>query len=113
MSRRSQTRETSRETRAEAMRIARSRQLPGQSKEQTKLIALGIQMGIEQYKRQQSEKARELDIRLKKLKQPRADVPEPQVVVQEIVRYKQHWLPWVLLMLTWLGVAVGAYFLLD
>jgi hypothetical protein len=96
------------------MRIARSRQVPGQTKEQTKLIALGIQKGIEQYKRQQSEKARELDRRLKQQKQTRADVPEPQVVVQEAVRYKQHWLPWLLLLLTWLGVAVGAYyFVLD
>ncbi|HAJ92506.1 MAG TPA: DUF2956 domain-containing protein, partial [Gammaproteobacteria bacterium] len=32
----------------EAMRIARGTQRPGQTKEQTKLIAQGIQKGIEQ-----------------------------------------------------------------
>ena len=34
------------------MKIARSTQRPGQTKEQTKLIAQGIQKGIDQYKAQ-------------------------------------------------------------
>lgn len=45
----------------EAMVVARSIQKPGQTKEQTKLIAKGIAKGIELYKKQQSAKARERD----------------------------------------------------
>ncbi len=46
---------------ADALAIARRVQKPGQTKEQTKLIAQGIAKGIEQYKRQQSAKLRERD----------------------------------------------------
>lgn len=45
----------------EAQRMARSVQKPGQTKEQTKLIAQGIAKGIELYKKQQSAKARDRD----------------------------------------------------
>lgn len=45
----------------EALAVARSIQKPGQTKEQTRLIAQGIAKGMEQYKRQQSAKARERD----------------------------------------------------
>ena len=45
----------------EALRVARATQKPGQTKEQTKLIAQGIAKGIEMYKKQQSAKARERD----------------------------------------------------
>ena len=59
----------SKETKAEAMKIARGTQKPGQSKEQTKLIAQGIEKGIAEYKKQQKVKARERDkIRKKELK---------------------------------------------
>ncbi len=44
------------ETQQEAMRIAKSTQKPGQTKEQTKLIAQGIEKGIAQFKKQQKEK---------------------------------------------------------
>jgi hypothetical protein len=56
----------------EALRAARGIQKPGQTKEQTKLIAQGIAKGIEMYKKQQSAKARERDRQRKrtlKLKQ--------------------------------------------
>ncbi|MBT0328128.1 DUF2956 family protein, partial [Vibrio campbellii] len=43
----------SQETQTEAMKIAKSTQKPGQTKEQTKLIAQGIEKGIAQYKKQQ------------------------------------------------------------
>ena len=49
----------------DAMKIARGTQKPGQTKEQTKLIAQGIQKGIEIYKKKQSEKTRELDNEVK------------------------------------------------
>jgi hypothetical protein len=38
---------------AEATRLAKSIQTPGQTKEQTKLIAKGIEKGIALYKQQQ------------------------------------------------------------
>lgn len=89
----------------EAMRIARGTQRPGQTKEQTKLISQGIQKGIEQYKKQQNTKARELDKKLKKVRQQLASPEAHEVEVHEKVTYRQHWLPWVLLVLSWLAVA--------
>lgn len=47
--------------REEALKMARSVQKPGQTKEQTKLVAQGIAQGIELYKKQQGAKARERD----------------------------------------------------
>ena len=89
----------------DAMKIARGTQRPGQTKEQTKLIAQGIQKGIDQYKKQQSVKARELDKRLKKAtvnnhsnKSSTDNTLEPVVV-------KSNHLPWVLLIISWLGFA--------
>jgi ATP-dependent Lon protease len=89
----------------DAMKIARGTQRPGQTKEQTKLIARGIQKGIDQYKKQQSLKARELDKKLKKAAVSSISnelstdkTPEPAAV-------KKNYLPWVLLILSWLGIA--------
>lgn len=89
----------------EAMRIARGTQRPGQTKEQTRMIAQGIQKGIEHYKKQQSTKARELDRNLKKARQQTAAQPTRETEVQEKVVYRQHWLPWVLLALSWIAMA--------
>lgn len=109
MTRQSKKREHSDAIHDEAMRIARGTQRPGQTKEQTKLIAQGIQKGIELYKKQQSAKARELDKRHKKAKR-QIDQPEiHEIETQEKVIYRQHWLPWVLLVLSWVAMAV--YFL--
>ena len=84
--------------------MARGIQRPGQTKEQTKLIAQGIQKGIDLYKRQQKDKARTLDKKLKQAHgQPSAAV---ETDIREIVRYRHHWLPWLLLALTWLGIGV-------
>ncbi|MBR9728725.1 DUF2956 domain-containing protein [Shewanella intestini] len=49
------------ETQQQAMRVAKATQKPGQTKEQTKLIATGIEKGIAEYKKQQKVKARERD----------------------------------------------------
>jgi len=92
-------------THDEAMRIARGRQRPGQTKEQTKLIAQGIQEGIKQYRKQQNARARELDKKLKKVKQQLASPDVHEIEVQERVIYRQHWLPWALLVLSWLAMA--------
>lgn len=93
------------ETVADAERIARATQKPGQTKEQTKLIAQGIQKGIDQYKKQYKAKVRELN---KKSKQLSSKPIETQTLVTTETVYKQHWLPWSLLVLTWIGVI--AYF---
>ena len=50
MSRYSNKKTVSPETKSDAMKNAKSTQRPGQTKEQTRFIAQGIQKGIEQYK---------------------------------------------------------------
>lgn len=98
------------ETQEEALNIAKATQRPGQAKEQTKLIAQGIQKGIDLYKKQQKEKARELSRKLKKAssRQQRETETNEQEILEHIV-YRQHWLPWLLLVLTWLGWGVYFY----
>lgn len=70
---------------AAALQIARRIQTPGQSKEQTKLIAQGIAKGIALYRKQQNEKLRERDKLRKKLAKERqhavvADKSDEEVV---------------------------------
>ncbi|WP_412547230.1 DUF2956 domain-containing protein [Photobacterium toruni] len=97
------------ETQIEALRVAKATQKEGQTKEQTKLIAQGIQKGIEQYKKQQKAKARERDKLKKKTIQSKNNqstindnsLPTPQII------YKQHWLPWGIIVVFW--VSFGAY----
>ena len=89
----------------EAMRIALGTQRPGQTKDQTKLIAQGIHKGIEQYKKQQNAKARDLDKKLKKVNRQLGSPEAPEIEVREKVIYRQHWLPWVLFILSLLAVA--------
>ena len=101
MARRTKSYQSSEATHDEAMRIARSTQRPGQTKEQTRLIA----QGIEQYKKQQSARARELDRNIKKARQQRLLHETPAIEVQEKVVYRQHWLPWLLLVLSWIAMA--------
>jgi hypothetical protein len=88
------------------MRIARGTQRPGQTKEQTRLIAKGIQHGIEQYKKRQSARARELDRNRKKVKQQIKPPGTEKIVIEEKLVYRQPWLPWTLLVLSWLVFAV-------
>jgi len=97
----------SEEVKAEALKIARGSQKPGQTKEQTKLIAQGIQKGIDQYKKQQKSRARELDKQLKKVKNQRAT--EPETVIEEVVVSRVSLLPWGLLALSWAFFAVYVY----
>ena len=94
------------ETKEEASRVAKSMQRPGQSKEQTRLIANGIQKGIEQYKKQHKAKSRELDKRLKLSQKQSSSTSKDEIETR--VMYRQHWLPWGLLILSWL--AAGFYF---
>jgi hypothetical protein len=60
---------------AEALSVAKSTQSPGQTKEQTKLIAKGIEKGIAFYKQQQKAKAREFDKARKKALKSRPQEP--------------------------------------
>ena len=97
------------QTQDEALKIAKGTQRPAQTKEQTRLIAQGIQQGIDLYKKQQKEKARELNKRLKKISRQKEQAVESDDDTHGIIVYRQHWLPWLLLVLTWLGA--GVYFL--
>ncbi|QDE29737.1 MULTISPECIES: DUF2956 domain-containing protein [Shewanella] len=49
------------ETQQDALAIAKATQKPGQAKEQTKLIAAGIEKGIAEYKKREKAKARDRD----------------------------------------------------
>lgn len=109
--------EISDQTVAEALRLARANQVPGQTKEQTQLIAQGIQKGITEYKRSQKAKQREAD-RLRK-KQKRAssasleaeDAEESELELAESTTpVRLHWLSWCLLLLTWAGIVCGYFF---
>ena len=88
------------------MKIARGTQRPGQTKEQTRLIAQGIQKGIDQYKKQQKAKARERDRQRNKLSREKNRLADPDSQTGNETRYRQHWLPWLLLLISWLGIAV-------
>ncbi len=97
------------QTQEEALKIAKRIQRPAQTKEQTKLITQGIQQGIDLYKRQQKEKARELNKQRKKLaKQKAVQIEQDNPEFKENIVYQHQWLPWLLLLLTWL--AIGIYF---
>lgn len=101
------------QTQAEATRIARATQKPGQSKEQTRLIAQGIQKGIEEYKRQQKAKARDLSRYKKQQAKSRAkdEGTELSPPTEVVVIQRQHPLPWLLLAASWLGA--GLWYLLG
>jgi hypothetical protein len=109
MSRYSKHPKPSPETREEAMKIARGTQRPGQTKEQTKLIAQGIQKGIDLYKKQQKAKSRELDRQRNKQSREKAHL-DPVLQEPGAIQYRQHWLPWLLLVLTWLAIVLYLVF---
>ncbi|MGI2258992.1 DUF2956 domain-containing protein [Shewanella sp. GXUN23E] len=94
----------SEETRQDAMKIARATQKPGQTKEQTRLIAQGIEKGIAEYKKQQKAKSRERDkVRKQQLRartQINATVEDEPT--QDISTNPSR-LPWILLALSWAG----------
>ena len=95
----------------DAMKIARGTQKPGQTKEQTKLIAQGIKKGIEIYKKKQSEKARELDKKLNKVSALRASPETSTQQVVEPVIVRGNILPWALLVLSWICFVVYVLYL--
>lgn len=100
------TRKEARDTRSEALKIANSQHVEGQTKEQTRLIAKGIQKGIEQFLRQQNEKSRDLDRRTKKVQQllnahgQETAVATDNVSTTQTSSFKAY-LPWILLGCSW------------
>jgi len=93
------SKKVAREIQLEAQQIAKSLQKPEHTKEQTRLIAGGIQQGIETYRRRQAERERDFDKEVNRLKKETAAEPaQPQI--QQRVIYRQHWLPWALLAAT-------------
>ncbi len=99
----------SQQTKDEALAVAKANQRPGQTKEQTKLIAAGIEKGISEYKKQHKAKQREQDKVRKKSRQTQKE----QSMIQEDVELvltdeRSSKLPWLLLVLSWLGFI--AYF---
>ncbi|MCO4759007.1 MAG: DUF2956 domain-containing protein [Oceanospirillaceae bacterium] len=93
------------ETKTDALKIARATQKPGQTKEQTKLIAQGIEKGIAQYKKQQKSKAREQDRQRKKVKSAAsASAPETITDTAQTAQSGSK-LPWILLVISWLAFA--------
>ncbi|MDX2319658.1 MAG: DUF2956 domain-containing protein [Moritella sp.] len=100
------TQKVSTEVQAESTRIANGIKKPGQSKEQTKLIAAGIEKGIAEYKKQHKAKARQLDKQKKqKLKSNAATLEQENEVGIETTEVRQSRLPWALLALSWAGFA--------
>ncbi|ASU22787.1 DUF2956 domain-containing protein [Vibrio qinghaiensis] len=97
----------SEQTQQQAMKVALATQKQGQTKEQTKLIAQGIEKGIALYKKQQKEKNRQVDkakkraLQLKKTAQNREEEPAQIETSSSLV--PTSWLPWALLIVSWLG----------
>ena len=97
----------------EAITIAKGIKQENQTKSQTKLIAQGIRKGIELYKNQHNKKQRELDKRNKKdlknkLNDRDSDKSDSDLSQKNISR-SLSWLPWILLVLSWLLFVVYFY----
>ncbi len=99
----------SKEVQEQAMSVAKSTQKPGQTKEQTRLIAQGIEKGIALYKKQQKVKARARDKQKKQLSKTKIESTEE--IINQPAKVNNH-LPWILLLLSWVGFA-GFYLYLQ
>jgi len=95
---------TSPQTQEGALKMAKATQRPGQTKEQTKLIAQGIEKGISHYKKQQKEKSRELNKKISKVSRRELEAEENKV--QEVIVVKQSAIAWGLLGASWVGFLV-------
>ncbi|MBC3618586.1 DUF2956 domain-containing protein [Vibrio metschnikovii] len=94
------------QTQQEAQAIAKASQKPGQTKEQTKLIAQGIEKGIALYKKQQKEKSRQADRAKKKSQQLRHTAENTTKEVMPLPAKSKPWLPWGLLIISWMGFII-------
>jgi len=95
------------ESQAEAMKIAKATQKPGQTKDQTKLIAQGIEKGIALYKKQQKEKSRQADRARKKHQKEKQTTSNDQndTQMEQIEpapsKKSSQLIPWLLLLVSW------------
>jgi hypothetical protein len=87
----------------DAQAITKGTQKPGQTKDQSKLIAQGVAKGIELYKKQQKAKAREKDKQLKKTLKAKQEETEPTMDTPARSHLSAILLPWVLLITSWIG----------
>lgn len=92
------------ETEHEALRIAKKIQKEGQSKEQTRLIAQGIQKGISEYKKSIKNKFRQADKAKKKRQKAITEEVSPVLSIQ--TTNKTNRLAWVMLVLSWIFFVV-------
>jgi len=76
----------------------------GQTKDQTKLIAQGIEKGIAEYKKQQGKKSREID-KQRKQKSKQRENESAETVEEAPTNNAMKLLPWILLASSWLGFA--------
>jgi len=101
----------SKQAHAEALKIALATQRPGQKKQQTKLIAKGIEKGISDFRKRERAKARETDkLRKKALKEPSPKQPQPEQIHAVQTEKYGPWsvrVPWLLLLASW------GYFLIQ
>jgi len=100
-----QYQQVSGQTQDSAMKMAKATQRPGQTKEQTKLIAQGIEKGIGLYKKQQKEKSRELNKKLNKVSRQMNESKPVSDDKPDTVTYKQSKVAWGLLVTSWIGFA--------
>ena len=94
----------------DAAQMAKTVAKPGQSKEQTKLIEMGIRKGIQEYKKRQKALQREQDKLKKKTVKEKVHSQDEriQLAIEEFQQANK-WsnrLPWVLLLLSWVGFLV-------
>ncbi|PKG96137.1 DUF2956 domain-containing protein [Paraglaciecola sp. MB-3u-78] len=90
------------EVEVQAMKMAKGTQKMGQTKDQTKLIAQGIEKGIAEYKKQQGKKLREID-KQRKQRIKQRDNESTETVESASNHNPMKALPWILLGLSWLG----------
>jgi hypothetical protein len=95
----------SQETQTDALKVAKAIQKPGQTKEQTKLIAQGIEKGISEYKKQQKAKARERDkqrkLELKNKSKQVTSSDDATEISSNDSKVGGKLLPWGLLLISW------------
>lgn len=100
----SKQKKDARDIRAEALKIANSIKIEGQTTAETRAIANGIQKGMEMFLRQQSEKSRDLDKRVKKVKQLANQLTQHKAeekIETTLETQTPPRLPWVLLVASW------------
>jgi hypothetical protein len=89
------------EVEVQAMKMAKGTKQIKQTKEQTKLIARGIEKGIAEYKKQQSKKSREMD-KLRKQQIKQQDKQSAETAQLSPTDTSMKFLPWLLLAFSWI-----------